>query len=408
MSEGRPVRCAAGVLLFLALLAAGACGEQGSQPPGGPPEVVVARAEKGLLPNRREYVGTVRAVDAVDVRARVRGFLVEQRFVEGERVGEGDVLFVIDREPFEVALREARAERARAQATLRRAERDYERSQELSERQVVSLSVLDAERAAFEEAQATFEAARAAVATAELDLSYTTVVSPLAGRVGLARVDVGNLVGENGQDTMLGRVVQMDPIHVYFAPGETDRLARRFLAVGSDASAGIPVEIVLGDGTHYPHRGHVDFVDPEVDVRQGTVTARAEVPNPDHELKPGGIVRAVVVLPEAEGIQVPEKALRQEQGSAYLLVVNDEDVVEFRPVTVGIASDGKRQITSGLREGERVVVEGVQKARPGSKVVPRMVDADGSSQASPPEADAGNPGTGAPQPEEGSAAPQAS
>lgn len=387
MRERRPVRCAADVMLALALLAAGACGEQGGRPPEGPPEVVVARAEKTLLPDRREYVGTVRAVDAVDVRARVRGFLMEQRFVEGESVGEGDVLFVIDREPFRVALREARAELARAQATLRRAERDYERSQELYERQVVSLSVLDAQRAAFEEAQAQVEAARAAVATAELDLSYTTVVSPLSGRTGLARVDVGNLVGESGQDTVLGRVVQMDPIHVYFAPGETDRLARRLLAMGSDASAGIPVEIVLSDGTRYPHRGHVDFVDPEVDVRQGTVTARAAVPNPDHVLKPGGFVRAVVVFPEAEGIQVPEKALRQEQGSAYLLVVNDEDVVEFRPVTPGIASDGKRQITSGLREGERVVVEGVQKARPGSPVVPRMAGADGTL-AEDPEGDA--------------------
>jgi membrane fusion protein (multidrug efflux system) len=389
------MRPAGGSLALALALHALACGGGGEPAAAPPPEVVVTAARTGSVPDRREYVGNVRAVNAVDVRARVRGYLIEQRFVEGNFVAEGDVLFVIDPSAYEVELAAAEGELARAKAAADRAARDFERADELARDGVTSVSVLDARRADRDATAAELASAAARVRAARLDLSWCTVVAPISGRIGRALVDVGNLVGESGQDTVLAHLVQVDPIHVDFEPTERDRLdVLRGAAEGRLPSRreGLPVEIVLGDGTPYPHPGTIDYIDPTIEPTRGTVGVRALVPNPDGALKPGEFVRVAVIFPDVrDAVLVPQRAVVDQQGGATVLVVEDDGTVESRPVTLGAAHDGMQQIQSGLAPGERVIVDGVQKARPGQKVVARDAS-DGSAPApAAPPAPAGGP-----------------
>jgi membrane fusion protein (multidrug efflux system) len=359
--------------MAMATAIATACGsgDRGGPPP---PEVGVASAQLGSVPDRREYVGNVRAVVEVDLRARVRGYLTEALFQDGQRVEAGDVLFRIDPDPFRVALAEAKGGLAAALAEAQRAELEFERARELSAGDVVSQSLLDQRRAEHDSARARVESARASVRAAELDLSYCSVSAPIAGRIGRRLVDVGNLVGASGEDTVLARIVQIDPIHVYFAPTELERLeVLQGAREGRLPSRreGLPVAIELGDGTPYPHPGTIDYIDPTIEPTRGTVTVRALVSNPDDVLKPGEFVRAYVIFPDVAGaVLVPQRAVLEEQGGSYVLAVTDDGTVEQRSVVVGVVHDGMQRIVEGLAGGERVVVEGVQKARPGQKVVP--------------------------------------
>jgi membrane fusion protein (multidrug efflux system) len=358
---------------------------------GGPPlpEVVVATAREGSVPNRREYPGNVRAVNAVDVRARVRGYLIEKMFEEGHEVKEGDVLFRIDPSTYQVELAEAKGDLASALAAAERARREFARAEQLVRDDVASIATLDARRAERDAAEAQIASSQARVRATELDLSYTVVRAPIAGRIGRALVDVGNLVGESGQDTVLAHIVQVDPIHVDFAPTERDRLeVLRDISEGRlpVSSEGVPVAIVLGDGTPYPHQGAIDFVDPTIEPTRGTVAVRARVPNPDGRLKPGEFVRAIVVRPDVtNAVLVPQRAVQQQQGGSYVLVVKEDGTVESRTVAIGGSHEGMQQIAEGLAAGERVVVDGVQKARPGAKVAAKEMPADGVAAQKEPE-----------------------
>jgi|SoiMethySBSTD1v2_1073268.scaffolds.fasta_scaffold162100_2 RND family efflux transporter MFP subunit len=375
------MRHRASVVALVALIAAHglACG---SGEPGGPPppEVIVATVRTGTMPDHREYVGNVRAMNAVELRARVRGYLIEQRFEEGRAVKKGDVLFRIDPSTYQVALADAKGQVARANAAAERARREFARAEQLVRDDVASVSVLDARRAERDAAEAEIASAKAKVQAAELNLSYTVVHAPISGEIGRALVDVGNLVGESGQDTVLAQIVQTDPIHVDFAPTERDRLgvlrnvdSGRFPA----RSEGVPVEIVLGDGTKYPHPGAVDYVDPTIEPTRGTVSLRAQVPNPDGRLKPGEFVRVIVIRPDVtNALLVPQRAVQDQQGGSYVLVVKDDGTVESRTVELGAAHEGIQQITKGVAAGERVIADGVQKARPGQKVAARDIDAN--------------------------------
>jgi len=361
-----------------AVFAVAACGrnEAPSAPP--PAEVVVAVATLGALPDRREFVGNVRAMNEIDVRARVRGYLKERRYVEGQPVAVGDVLFEIDPSTYQVKLSAAKAQLAEARATLLRAQQDFDRAKELFGKGVVSVSVLDDRRANRDAGAAAAQSADAGVAAAQLDLSYCTVRAPIAGLAGRALVDPGNLVGESGQDTVLAKIVQVDPIYVYFAPTEREHLD---VLRGSDEgrmpqprTGTIPIEVVLGDGTTYPQRGVIDYVDPSIEATRGTVTVRALVPNPNGALRPGQFVRAIAVFPDRrDAVLVPERAVQEEQGGSFVLVVKADDIVESRRVVTGVLHEGLREIVSGLAAGERVIVDGVQKARPGQKVVAKPI-----------------------------------
>jgi len=382
--KGARLRRLGGACLAASLLACG----RGEPPAPPPPEVVVAEARLGNVPDRREYVGNVRAVNDVEVRARVRGYLLERTFTEGQQVAAGEVLFRIDPSPYQAALAEAKGRLAQARAAQQLAKTEFERARVLREQNVLSASDFDARREQQLAADAGLESARAAVEAAQLDLSWCTVGAPIAGQIGLALVDVGNLVGASGQDAVLARIVQIDPIHVYFAPTERERLdvlqGAREGRIPQERVGNIPIELLLGDGTPYDHRGVVDFVDPTVDPNRGTVTVRALVANPDGVLKPGEFVRAIAVFPDyTDAVLVPERAVLDEQGGSYVLVVNAESVAEYRRVRAGITHDGMRQIAEGLAAGERVIVDGVQKARPGTKVALREADAKPNAAAGP-------------------------
>jgi len=364
--------------LLLAVLAVG-CGRG---EPGGPPppEVIVATVRTGSLPDHREYVGNVRAMNTVELRARVRGYLTEQRFEEGREVKQGDVLFRIDPSTYQIALADAKGQVARANAAAERARREFARAEQLVRDDVASVAVLDARRAERDAAEAEIASAKARVRAAELSLSYTTVRAPISGQIGRALVDVGNLVGESGQDTVLAQIVQTDPIHVDFAPTERDRLGvLRNVDQGRFPvrSEGVPVEIVLGDGTPYPHRGAIDYVDPTIEPTRGTVALRARVANPDARLKPGEFVRVIVIRPDVvNALLVPQRAVQDQQGGNYVFVVKADGTVESRSVEIGASHAGMQQITKGLAAGEQVIVDGVQKARPGQKVAARDIDAN--------------------------------
>jgi len=376
-ARGRLPR-AAWVALAAAAVAV-ACGGDERADARPPPEVTVAVARTGAVPDRREHVGNARAVNRIEVRARVRGYLIEQAFADGERVAAGDLLFRIDPKPFEAALSEARGQLARARALAIRAEQDLRRAQDLFDQNVVSRARLDERRADRDARAAEVAAAEADVRAAELDLSYCTVRAPIAGRIGRALVDVGNLVGESGQDTLLAELVQEDPIHVYFAPTERDRLdvlqGAREGRIPSQRAGAIPVRVQRGDGTPHPHDGIVDFVDPTIEPMRGTISVRALIPNPDGDLKPGEFVRVFAIFPDiADAVLIPERAVLDEQGGNYVLVVGGDDRVAQRPVELGVRHDGLQQIHDGLAAGERVIVDGVQKVRPGMTVVPKPLD----------------------------------
>ncbi len=382
--------------IFVASFAV-ACPGAEAPPAPGPASVKIEIAAVASLTDRREYVGNVRSVDRIEIRARVRGYLIEQLFEDGARVARGARLFRIDPRPFEVAVAEARGELARTEAEAERARKDIERAEALFASGVVSPGLIDERRAARDSTVAAAAAARARLKAAELDLSYTDIRAPIAGRMGRALVDVGNLVGESGQDTILAELVVEDPVRVYFAAPEGEAIPHAGAAAAGSAPGATPsaspgsitVEIELGDGSRHPHPGVVDYVDPSIDAERGTLSLRAVVPNPEGTLRPGQFVRVLAKFPDEDrAIVIPQRAVLDEQGGSYVLLVSADDSVERRPVRPGRMVDGRQEILSGLEGGERVIVDGLQGLRPGAKVRAEAVAKEGEAA---PAVDRGRP-----------------
>ncbi len=354
--------CAAGLL--------GPAGCRRSSEPAGPEaalEVGAVRAVQREVPITREYVGRTAAVESVEIRARVSGYLEKALFEEGTDAQSGDLLFVIDQAPYRAALEEAEGQLEQARAVATRAEKDWQRAAALFRQGVVSAATRDAARAAVDEAKADVRTRQAAVDQAQLDLGYTEIRAPIEGRVGRIRVDVGNLIGEQ---TVLATLVRLDPIYVYFNPPERDRLEvlRERQAGRYVPRAEIAVRVTLSDGSEYPEPGRIDFVDNTVDPGAGTIQVRAVFRNPDKTLLPGQYAEVHVVLGRRNAVLVPERSVIEEQGSTRVLVVGENDTVESRSVVVDGSAGGLRVIESGLDPGERVLVDNLQKARPGMQV----------------------------------------
>jgi membrane fusion protein (multidrug efflux system) len=421
--------------LGLTLSLAGCTASNAYMPPP-PAEVTVARPLRSAVPSYATFTGTTKAIQTVEHRARVKGFLKERHFKDGEVVKAGQLLLVIDEEPFQIALENSRAKLADAEANLKKAEQskakevaaaqlaldqsslmlakiDETRNKTLLARNAGTRESVDqseanrrkneaqveADRASLEQAEADYqtnilsakanlEAARASVRDSEVNLGYCRISATCDGRITRRQVDVGNLVGD-GQATVLATVLQDDPIYAYANVSENDlllfrRMARDGTRKSFDKGDEIPMELGLADEEGYPHQGRLDYADPAVDTASGTVLSRGVFPNADRVIVPGLFVRIRVPLDLInDAILVPDRALGRDLKGPYLLVVNDKNIVERRDVSIGnlvkagslpISSKEEgdlRVILAGLGPGEWVIVNGLQKARPGGEVKPK-------------------------------------
>jgi membrane fusion protein (multidrug efflux system) len=388
------------------LVAAASCTEKKAPPaPPPPPTVYVAPVAKRDVALYIESVGTLDGYDNADIRARVRGFLRAQSYKDGARVKAGELLFTIEATEYTAAVASARASVERAKVARDRNRIQLERDQGLLKSGMISQQDLDNATAGLADTEAQVAASEAALQTAALNLSYTQIRAPIEGVAGLALVRVGNLVGQDGP-TLLTTVSQTDPIRINFSISEVDYVrhperfrhmetrdlawARKQLAgldSGGTAEGGDPgVEIALADGSVYPHRGVIVTANRQIDASTGTIQVQALAANPEGLLRPGQYARARIRRAEAgrDELVVPEKALISVQGAYSVAVVGPDNKVQLRKVELGPSSHGVQIISKGLAEGDRIVVDGVQKASDGALVDPRPApEASPAASSSP-------------------------
>lgn len=363
------------LFLVASLLAVTACGGN-APPPNAPPKVTVATPLVRKITDWDEYTGRLAAVDTVEIRARVSGYLKSVQFQDGALVKRGDLLFVIDPRPYQAALDEARADLTRSRVRLELAVNDLDRARRLFASRAISEEELDARTKEKREADAALEAAQAAEKASALNLEFATIKAPISGRIGRKLVTVGNLVSSEGNNaTLLTTLVSVDPIHVYFTADERaflryTRLAEQGIRPSSRNVAN-PVRLQLADEQGFPHVGVMDFVDNQVDETTGTMQGRAIFPNPSGDLTPGLFGR-IQLLGEGpyEALVVPDQAIGTDQAQRLVYVVGDDNVVTPRPVVLGRPLGALRVVRSGLKPTDRVVINGIQKVRPGSPVTP--------------------------------------
>jgi RND family efflux transporter MFP subunit len=378
-----PHRIAKTSLGLLAAFAIG-CGDANEFVAPPPPKVTVRQPVQRPVTEYLEFTGTTDAVAEIEIRARVKGFLLSDHFAEGDTVEKGALLYVIDPSEYEAQVDRAQGRVAVTRAALALAEARLKRLERALETRAVSeIEVLEG-RAERDEAAAQLAAARAELKTAQLELSYTEIRAPIAGRVGRDRVDVGNLVGA-GESTLLTTMVQYDPMYAYFDLNEREVLAlldqtteRR---TGEDRErrlAEIRIEIGRANDEGYPHVGQMSYADQGVDPGTGTFLIRGVFPNPEpFHLVPGLFVRGRTPARERQdALLVSERALGADQSGRYVLVVDEEGTVHHRPVVAGSSVDGMRVIESGLQPHDWVIVDGLLRARPGAKVDPQRGDAE--------------------------------
>ena len=387
------MRRAAKVPLALALACfIASCGErqqQGGAPP--PPTVTVAKPIKRTVFDFDEYVGRFTAINSVEVRARVSGYLDKLHFKDGQLVKQGDLLFTIDKRPFQNTLDQARANLVQAQSNVAYTEADYTRGQALVRDKTITDQTFEQRAQAFRNAKASVTANEAAVRQAELDLEFTELRAPVNGRIGDRRVSPGNLVtgGTSGNTTMLATIVSIDPIYFEFTFDEAsylryERLAKKGEDIAS-RNASVQVALKLIDESDFDHEGRMDFVDNVIERATGTIRGRAVFANPTEVFTPGMFARVRVPgSPPYEGLLVPDIAVGTEQARRYVVVVDDQDTARIKYVTLGqLTSDGLRVIKEGLGPDDRVVVNGLMQARSGTKV---HAEEQGTKPAAPVQA----------------------
>jgi membrane fusion protein (multidrug efflux system) len=364
-------RVTARILLAAAALALSACGKQPPAPQAPqPPEVGVLKVEARATPLSVDIVGDIRAFREVELRPRVSGVIEKQMFRPGQMVREGEPLFLIDTRSLDSAVADAQARLIEAEAGLQRASEDVARYKPLLADDAIPRQTYEQAVAAEKQAASLVESRREGVNRARIDRSYAEVRAPVSGQIGLQKVEVGGLASA-GQ-TVLATVSSLDPVVVYFSVAETEYLAyvRRFQAAArSGRLVSRPVELLLADGSVYPHAGKFDFADRAVNPQTGTLTLRAVFPNTEQLLRPGMTGRVRVTYDVADkAILIPQKAVTELLGKQFVSVVGADGKVEQRPVKTGDRLGEQWLIEEGLNVGDAVVVEGVQKARPGSIV----------------------------------------
>ncbi len=365
-------------VVWLSLVISG-CGDP---PPPAPaaPAVTVAKVPQREITEWDEFTGRLQAVNAVEIRPRVSGYIRQVAFNEGNGVRKGQVLFEIDPRPYQADLARAEAELEQARTGAELAAREVQRAQRLVNVQAISREELDTRTSAEARGGASIRAAEAAVATARLNLEWTRVRSPITGRVSRAEVTAGNLVQAGPPDaTLLTTVVSLDPIYAYFEGDEQTYLKYAALArSGSRPNSRdnrSAVHLGLADEEGFPHRGYVDFVDNQLNPESGTIRLRGVFSNKDHLFTPGLFARIRLVgSGKYPATLVLDRAVGTDQDKKFVLVLKPDSTVDYRPVQVGRLVDGLRVVSSGLKPGEQIVINGLQRARPGMKVTPTVAE----------------------------------
>lgn len=359
--------------LLVLILAMALPGDLSARPQDGvpPPSVTVMTVQTEVVNRPIEYVGRMEAIQAVDLRARVEGFLEQVAFQEGAPVKAGDILFVIEQAPYQARLSEAQAKVAESEAALDTARQYLRRLQAVK---TGGVSALDLETAESSERQAAarLQENKAALDTARLNLGYTTIRAPISGRIGRSVYSRGNLVGPGSGP--LARIVQTDPIRVVYAMSETDLLEIRSDRTGSDASdwtRRLVTRLRLPNNDIYPRTGRFDFIDNQVDPNTGTIAIRTVFDNPDEMLLPGQFVTIMTSIDDAARMPViPQSAVLTDRDGHYVFTVDDQNVARLRRIARGTAIGPQWSVPSGLSAGETIVVQGVQKVTPGQPVTP--------------------------------------
>ena len=363
-------------LLMLLALCAGCSKPKSGPPPFGAMPVSVAPPVQREIQDWDEFTGRIEASESVEIRPRVSGYVDRVHFKSGELVQKGDVLFTIDARPFQAVLDRAEAELNQAETRLKWTKSEAERAERLSVSKTMSTEEADKQRRAFEEASAGIGVSQAARKAAALDVEFCTVRAPIAGRVSRELVTAGNYVsGVAGFTTLLTTLVRMDPVHVYADVDETTFLRYQRLTTEGKATHlsdnGTPAEMQLDGESGYPHAGKIESFDNRIQGSTGSILLRAEFPNAGGTLRPGSFVRLRIPAgPKYQALLVTERAVGTDQGRKFLLIVGPNNITEYKPVEVGPLLGDQRVIRSGLAATDSVIVNGLQRARPGAPVVP--------------------------------------
>lgn len=360
------MRMTSGALLAVLLISSSAAfGQQTGSPPLA---VLVQPAEARPLASQREFIGRAQALDKVDLRARVQGFLGPRKFKDGDLVKQGELLFLIEPEPYQATVEQREGQRSAALGTVANAEVQFKRAEELARTNVGTQQTLDQRRAELIAAKGALTEADAALKDAKIKLSYTEVQSPIAGRIGRANIPPGNVVGPDSG--ILATVVAEQPMTVLFSVTQRELLEAR---QGGTSGETLTARVRLADDSLHPEVGTLDFIDVQVDPRTDGQTLRAKFPNADSRLTDGQTVR--VILEEKQPtkvVMVPQSAIASDQSGAYLFIVGPGDKAEQRRIKTGTERDGLVVVEDGLKEGEKVIVQGQQRVRPGMVVAPEL------------------------------------
>lgn len=365
------------LFVLISLVFAGCGGEEKSSKPAaqGPVPMKVVEAASKNMPSWGEFVGQISAVDTVDVRARVAGFLLEKKFDEGRQVKKGDLLFVIDPRSFQEDLVQAQSNLEYNQALMTKAEKDFKRFETLLDEGVVSRDEFEGYQTDFNTYRAKVRESKAQVQNARIQLGYTKVYSPIDGVIGRVRVDLGNLVGQ-GENTLLATVSTVDPVYVSFSISESDYLrARRNPEMQETREK--EIKMILADGKEYEHAGSFSMVDRAVDPQTGTLGIRVSFPNEEGVLRPGQYAKVRVLIEQIKNaVVVPVRGVVDVQGMKSLYVVGDDGKVVNQPVKIGFEVDGMVIVREGLKAGDKVIVDGIRRVRPGMEIKPIVVPMD--------------------------------
>jgi membrane fusion protein (multidrug efflux system) len=373
-----PTACLRAALTALPLISPVMAGSALAQQPA--PAVTVVKVEERAITPSVTFTGRIEAVDKVDLRARVEGFLEKRLFQEGQEVKAGDLLFVIEKAPYQAEIETIQATIARAQASLDLAMIEQRRQQQLVRKQAVAQAVLDQVVAKAAEARADLQRQQANLTKAELDLGYTDIKAPIAGRIGRSVYTVGDFVGPSSGT--LATIVSQDPMYVTFPVTQRQLLeVRKASAEGRTDPADVAVKVRLADGQLYQEVGRINFVDVQVSQGTDTVEVRASLANPERLLVDGQLVTVVAETAQPRpALLVPQAAVQIDQAGRFVLRVGEGDKVEVQRITVGGEQDGSYVVTDGLKQGERVITEGLQKVRPGMVVSPGEAPAAAPAQ----------------------------